>query len=178
MALPEREQPRGLPCPPPGDPPEKGRNLSVLRLLRWQAVGCLTPRGRPQTSWAADMVPPAALECPLSDPLPAGRPASECLPGPEAHRRARRGSQLLGSLRSAPHSQVCSPPHRLCQGSRTSPRGPGHDGLQGPGRPRQPLSVRRLPRGCPELQGPQQPSRPLRRLPALAVLTANVAGTA
>ena len=32
----------GLPCPPPGDLPDPGANLRLLRLLRWQE-GSLSP---------------------------------------------------------------------------------------------------------------------------------------
>ena len=32
----------GLPCPPPGDLPDPGANLRLLRLLRWQE-GSLLP---------------------------------------------------------------------------------------------------------------------------------------
>ena len=38
----------GLPCPPPGDLPDPGLNLHLLRLLRWQAGSLpLAPPGKP-----------------------------------------------------------------------------------------------------------------------------------
>ena len=152
----------------------------VLRLLHWQAVDCLPPEPPPE-----DAPRPAGQQtwsCPqhwsaLYQTLSAGRPAFEYFPGQEAHHLARRvffGRLVL--LEAPPHSQGCPPPAPgSVREAAPALRGQDAEGCKVLGAPGSPFQSRRLPRGCPELQGPQLPSQPLPRLPALAVLTSNVA---